>query len=138
MTRPGPGATLRVFADLDVSVTAPDGSATQIRVRDKDGEVLVDVDEPLTVLRALPSRSDLRALASYARNRMSTDNPVSGSWPPVRIRTRGYTLAVARPGRARPGGVVAAAAVVAVAGVAGVAALVAVAVRQLVRHGRRQ
>lgn len=92
-----------VSADLDLRVTAPDGSAARVRVSDRAGEVVVDVEHPLAALKSLPAAADLRALVRGGRPPRAGVGSAWAELPPIRFRTSGLTVAVARRGRVRPG-----------------------------------
>lgn len=114
-TRPG---ALSVAADLTVGVIAPDGVRADLAVSDRAGEVVLDIRGSVgAVVRSLPPG----ALAAARQHRDLA------RLPPMRVRTRGVTLAVLRHGRPRPGaavaGLAAAALVTVVMAGAGAAAL---------------
>ncbi|MGF1653941.1 MAG: hypothetical protein ACFCUP_11575 [Actinomycetales bacterium] len=84
-------------------------------MRDRAGEVVFDVDRPITVLRSLPAAPDVRALARFAGSAGPEGRPWTSGLPLVRLRARGVTLVSISRGRSRPGLVVAVGALLAVA-----------------------
>lgn len=137
MRPPQPARRLNVNADLAISVTSPDGDHSEIRVTDRDGELLVDVDRPIAVLRSMPAPADLRAVARLASGAPAA--PASHhTLPVVRLRSRGVTMVVLGAGRPRPGWPVAGAAIAVATVTAVLVALVARAIRHSlsVRHNQ--
>ena len=114
-------ARIAVSGDLRVLVTAPDGSTASLQVRDDGDELIVEVDRPLVVLRALPRSTDVLGPHRPA-DPVEVLRGAVRSAPSIRVRTRRLTLVTIRLGVVRPGPVVTAAAGATAAVVVGVGA----------------
>lgn len=96
---PDPSDLVRgLLVGADLSVEVDDGRhRTMARLTDESGELVLDVDDPAVLARALPSRGPVRALPAGPARELSR-------LPRVLLRSRGQDLGwvrVARSGRFR-------------------------------------
>jgi hypothetical protein len=96
---PDPSDLVRgLLVGADLSVEVDDGRhRTTARLTDESGELVLDVDDPAVLARALPSRGPVRALPAGPARELSR-------LPRVLLRSRGRDLGsvrVTRSGRFR-------------------------------------
>lgn len=96
---PDPSDLVRgLLVGADLSVEVDDGRhRTTARLTDESGELVLDVDDPAVLARALPSRGPVRALPAGPARELSR-------LPRVLLRSRGQDLGsvrVTRSGRFR-------------------------------------